>query len=63
MGYYSTLSFEGKATKINKKALENLNQILKEGKIEGFEGVKILFDKNGHLDIEMEDYLRKFYPR
>ncbi len=60
MGYYSTLNFEGKAEKINEKALENLNKMLEKSKFEGFEGAEVSFDENGYINIEMADYTNKF---
>lgn len=61
MGYYSTLSFEGQAKKINKEALKNLNKMLKEDKLEGFGDMEIQFDEEGYLNIESSEYTAKFY--
>ena len=61
MGYYSTLSFEGKAEKINKEALENLNKMLQEDKFQGFWGMEVKFDEEGNLEIESSEYCAKFY--
>jgi len=61
MGYYSTLSFEGKAEKINKEALENLNKILQEDKFQGFGDMAVKFDNEGNLEIESSEYCAKFY--
>ena len=62
MGYYSTLTFHGQASKINKEKLKKLNKSLKQDPppFEGFNNTKITFDKNGNIDIDMDDYFRKF---
>jgi len=61
MGYYSTLSFNGKVENYNKQSLEKLNKELEKGKFEGFEGMSIKIDEEGNFDIDSTDYHCKFY--